>query len=318
MAVYFYYGEEDYNIDLEIEKLRSKLNPDFISMCYQVFNNPNYQDLITALRTPPMMFGETLVVINSEKYFMSNKKSSEGEDVVTFDDNQLDDIDDALKNNPENLNIVFVVRLPRGENKKIDSRRKIFKILNKYNSKEFNIIPKYELSNWVIKCAKSKSLKINNDAVELIVEQIGSNLLQIDAELEKLRLTAYPKNVITKDMVKDNCISNEDLFNLTDYIINGDKGKALLELKMLLDKKYSLEISSALQTMIRKWIIFKTQGSANAAYGPSLPEPVKKNLKKVSTADLVRLKQVLFEFEYKIKTAESVDMISEVECAIIR
>ena len=38
------------------------------------------------------------------------------------------DIDDALKNNPEGLDIVFVVKLPRGENKKLDARKKIFKI----------------------------------------------------------------------------------------------------------------------------------------------------------------------------------------------
>lgn len=318
MAVYFYYGEEDYNIDLELDKMRSKLNPDFISMSYQVLDNPNYQDLITALRTPPMMFGETLIVINADKYFTNSKKTSDEESVAGFDDVQLEDIEDALSNNPENLNIVFVVKLPRGENKKIDSRRKLYKILSKFNSKEFHTIQKYELSNWIMKCAKSKSLTINKDAIELLAEQIGNNIRQIDAELEKLRLTAYPQNIVTKKMVQDICISNEDLFNLTDYIMSGDKGKALLELKMLLDKKYPLEILSALQTMLRKWIIFKTQSPAKSVQDSGLPESVRKKLKNVSVADLVKLKENLFSVEYKIKSAESVDMISEVECALIR
>ena len=69
MAIYFFYGAEDFNIDLEIEKRKSLLNQDFISMNYQILDNPEYSSLITALRTPPMMFGEMLIIINSEEYF---------------------------------------------------------------------------------------------------------------------------------------------------------------------------------------------------------------------------------------------------------
>ena len=113
MAVYFYYGDEDFNIDLEIEEMKSKLNPDFISMSFQTFDNPEYMALSTALRTPPMMFGNMLLVINADKYFLSNKNF--------FEDSELSDIEDALKNNPEGLDIVFTVKLPRDENKKIDT-----------------------------------------------------------------------------------------------------------------------------------------------------------------------------------------------------
>ena len=73
MAVYFYYGDEDFLIDSEIEKMRSKLNPDFISLSYKIFDNPEYSELINALRTPPMMFGESLFLIYSDKYFLSQK-----------------------------------------------------------------------------------------------------------------------------------------------------------------------------------------------------------------------------------------------------
>ena len=117
MSVYFFYGDEDYNIELEIENMRSKLNQDFISMNFQVLDNPEYSELITALRTPPMMFGNMLVVINAEKYLTSQKNY--------FEDSELADIEDALKNNPDSLDIVFVDKLPRDEGKKPDSRRKL-------------------------------------------------------------------------------------------------------------------------------------------------------------------------------------------------
>ena len=40
-------------------------------------------------------------------------------------------------------------------------------------------------------------------------------------------------------------------------------------------------------------------------------------LKNTKTADLVKLKENLYEAEFRIKSAEAIDIISEVECAII-
>lgn len=321
MAVYFYYGDEDYNIELEIAKMHKKLNKDFISMSYKTLDAPDFQTLIANLRTPPMMFGDMLIVINSEEYFSSNK--------TFFTDNELVDIEKALLNNPEGLNIVFVVKFPREDGKKIDTRRKLYKILSKFNVKEFPTIKTYkteEISAWVKNNAKSKGISINQDALNLLIEHIGNNLRQFDSEIDKLKLLAHPEKIITKHMIEQICIVNQDLFNFTELIMKNEKDKALLEFKKLLDKKHPLEILSAVQTMLRKWIILKTKSSQlsfrELAKETGQHEFVVKQtlvkLKNIKLSDLVELKQNLFEVEYKIKSAESIDMISEVECAIIR
>lgn len=321
MAVYFFYGDEDYNIDSELEKMRSKLNPDFLSMSYQVLDNPNYSKLITALRTPPMMFGDMLVVINSDNYFLSNKNY--------FDDSELEDIEDALSNNPDGLNIVFVVRLPRDEGKKLDSRRKLYKIISKYNTKEFPTFKTYktaDISSWIKSRAKTKDISFEESAIDLLIEQIGNNLRQFDTELDKLKLIAYPKKTVTRSMVEKISISNQDLFNFAELVMTGKKDRALLEFKKLLDKKHPLELLSAIQTMLRKWIILKTKSSSTSAAELSKMVGmhefvVKQNLQKLKNtpvSELVKLKENLLDVEYKIKSAESVDMVSEVECAIIR
>ena len=320
MAVYFFYGDEDYNIELEIEKMRSKLNPDFISMSFQTLDSPDYSTLINALRTPPMMFGEMLVIINAEDYFLSNKNF--------FDDKELEDIEDALKNNPDQLNIVFVVKLPRNENKKLDSRRKLYKILSKYNAQEFPTFKTYkteDIANWVKKHAKTKEISLNNDALSLMIEQLGNNLRDFNTELDKLKLVAYPENVVTKKMVEDICISHQDLFNFTELIMKGEKDRALLEFKKLLDKKHPLELLSAIQTMLRKWILLKINSSMSTFELSKLTgqhEFVVKQtlakLKNTKASDLIKLKENLFDVEYRIKSAEVLDIISEVECAIIR
>ncbi len=320
MAVYFYYGEEDFNIDSAIEELKSSLNPDFIAMNFQNLDNPEYPELITALRTPPMMFGEMLIVINSDKYFSSKKNY--------FEDKELDDIEDALKNNPESLNIVFVVKISREDGKKPDSRRRLFKILSKFNAREFNVIKTYEtaqLSSWIKQRAKKKGISLEEKAIELLIEHLGNNLRQFDTELDKLKLIAYPEKTVTKKMVEEIAVSNQDLFNITEDIIKNRKDKALLEFRKLTDKKHPLEILSAIQTMLRKWILIKTKSSLSNAELSRLigqheyvVQQTKAKLKDTGAADLVKLKQNLYDAECKIKSGESLDVISEVEIALIR
>lgn len=320
MAVYFFYGDEDYTIDLEICSMKSKLNKDFLSMSYQTLDNPAYPELISALRTPPMMFGDMLIIINCDKYLTSNKNF--------FEDNELADIEDALKNNPETLNIVFVCKISREEPKKPDSRRKLYKILSKFNTQEFKTFKTYqtaEISTWITKRAKKLDLAIKPDAMEFFIQQIGNDLRQFDAELEKLKLIAYPQKTVTKKMVEEIVISNQDLFNLTDYLMKNQKAQALFEYEKLIDKKHPLEILSAIQTMLRKWIILKTKSSSSPAELAKLTNMhefvVKQTLTKLKNtkvSDLVKLKQNLFNVEFKIKNAEALDINSEVEIALIR
>ena len=107
--------------------------------------------------------------------------------------------------------------------------------------------------------------------------------------------------------------------------MKNEKDKALLEFKKLTDKKHPLEILAAVQTMLRKWIILRTKSSLSTFELSKLTgqhEFVVKQtiakLKNTKASDLVRLKQNLFEVECRIKSAEALDIISEVEIALIR
>lgn len=323
MAVYFFYGEEDFNIELELKKMRSKLSPDFLSLSFRVLSNPDFDTLINALRAAPMMFGNMLTIINAEGYFLEEK----GDGAVKFQDSELAEIEEALKNVQNTSDIVFAVRLPRGENKKLDARRKLYKILSKFNAREFPMFKTYqtdEILGWIKKCAKSKGLEIEDEAAQLLSDQIGNNLREFDIELDKLKLAVYPKMTITKEAAADICISHQDLFNFTELVMKGEKDKALLEFKKLLDKKHPLELLSAIQTIIRKWIILKTKSSLSNAelakiIGQSeyVVRQTREKLKNTKLAGLVKLKQNLFEIEYKVKSGEVIDIISEAACAVI-
>ena len=318
MAVYFFYGEEDYNIEQEIGKLKKGLDKNFLEMSFKTYDNPKFPDLISLLRSQPMMFGKMLIVINCLDYFSK-----------TFEDKEIKEIESALENNNENLDIVFVAQLPRNEGKKLDSRKKLFKLLKKYNALECSVIPTYktaELESWIIKQGKSKGIKLDKNALTAIISQIGNNLRQIDGELDKLKLFAYPKDIVTADMVREICISNEDLFAFSDFLMENEKDRALLEYRKLLDTRYPLEILSTLQTMLRRWIILKAKSQSATPMELSrmtgMHEYVVKltlqKLKKNNLRDLVKLKENLTDAEYRIKSGLALDVEKEVENALFR
>lgn len=315
MAVYFFYGEEDFNIEQEIEKLKKGLDKNFLEMSFKTYDNPKFPDLISILRTQPMMFGKMLVVINCLDYFSK-----------TFDDKEMKQIAEALEENNDNLDIVFVAQLKRDEGKKLDSRKKFFKTLSKYNAQEFAVIPTYktaELEGWIVKQAKAKKLKMDTGAATAMISQIGNNLRQLNTELDKLQLMAYPQNVVTPDMIKEICISNEDLFAFSDYLLEGKKDLALREYRKLLEKKYCMEIVSTLQTMLRRWIILKAKSSECTPMELSrltgqheyVVKLTLQKLKKTNLKDLVKLKQNITEAEFKIKSGQAPNAEAEVENA---
>ena len=318
MSIYFFYGDEDYNIELEIKKLKKKLlDKNFASMNFKTADNPPFPELISLLRTQPMMFGNLMIVIDCENYFSK-----------TFEDKQLEELANALENNIESLCVVFRAILPRNEGKKVDSRRKIYKIITKSaQMQEFATFRTYkteDISNWINKEAKQHEITFEKEAALALIEQVGNNLRQLAQEIEKLRLLAYPKNTITKKMVREICISNEDLFGFADFLLKGNKGQALLEFQKLLEKKHPLEILAAVQTMLRRWIIMKSKSKEMSMFEISkltgqhefVIKTTLEKMKDTPLKDLVTLKQNLLQAEYKIKSGQSINHIDEVELAL--
>lgn len=327
MGISFFYGDEDYLMDLEILKAKAALDTGFAAMNFAEYTynerdkkcGIGFADLIPIIRTQPMMFGKMVIVINCANLL-----------TTTLEDSQIKEISDALELNSENVDIFFVAKFTNDDKKKKpDSRKKIYKILSKYNTQEFATIPTYktaELTNWINKFAKEKGIKVPNDVALCLIESIGNNLRQLNTELAKLQLIAHPEKTITKNMVKEICISNEDLFNLADYIITDKKGDALLEMRKLLVTKHPLELLAPLQTMLKQWVLIKINSKnmtpAELSKQTKLHEFVViktiQKLKNTSAKTLVDLRKNLTEAEYKIKTGLAISAEEELENAIIR
>lgn len=334
MSVYFFWGDEDYLIDKELKKYRSKLDKNFAQMNYVVYDKLSFSELISVIRTQPMMFGKIMIVINTHELVKEgNKKQSLLN--ASLDDNQITELKSALdgviENNNELIDIFFVEKYSKDDRvKKPDSRRKIFKTLSAYNKQEFYSIPTYklsELSSIILNLAKDKKVKIDKSAIDELIQRKGNDIRAFDTELDKLSTYAYPDKTITKPMVEELTTSTEDLFKLTKYLIDRDKGDAILEIRRLLSTKHPLEILSPLQTMVKQWIFIKLN-SKKMSYseiglklGRMNEYKVKltaEELKNTPAKYLVDLRCHLTEAEYRIKTGQSINLQEELENAIIR
>lgn len=307
----FFFGQEEFNIEAELEKLKAKtVDKAFLSTNYKVKDNPQPQELIELLRTPPLMFGKVLAVINCEKYFIDAGKGK-----VNFDDKELTALEAALQDVGESLHVVFVCRLERDSSKKIDSRRKLYKILTKYASaKEFPEFKAYqqELKTWIQKQARSKDLMMSSDVVNYLVERLGTNLRVMDNELEKLKLLIYPEKNVKKEDVKKICAQTEDIFLMTDYILEGRRDLAMNEYQKLCAQKHYLEILAVLQTNFSRLLNIKIDSMKLSPFEIAgklhVPEFIVKKqiakLKNVSLERLIQIRRNLLTAETRIKTGE--------------
>ena len=324
--IYFFYGDEEFNISNEIKELKSKLDKNFIEMSYKEFDNPKFPDLISAVSSAPMMFGKMLIVIDCIKYFQSKKNDDSG-----FDDEQIEQLSEALENCNENLDIVFRAYATPDAKKKtsVDKRKKIFKILSKYNPKEFLQIPSYktaELETWIKNQSKEKGLKINSDAVSVLLLQVGSNLRMLDSELEKLKVFCENRTATTKD-IEEICVNNENLFAFIDYLTSDNKQKGLEEFHKLLNTTYPLAILSVLHSMLHSKIYIKANSSKyssdeiakNINMNPYRVKIELQKMKDISLKKLVQLKENLSQAEDKIKAGQSnLTPEREIEYAILQ
>ncbi len=314
MAIWFFQGKEEFKIEKEVLKLKKELLDDaFQSMNYRVYYSPEYIDLLDILQSAPLMFGNTLSVIHCEQYFMriKNKKTE-------FSDNQIETIEDALKNISEANNIVFICEVPRDEDKKPDSRTKLHKLFTKYSKfTEFNQYREFDKDfiPYVMTMVKDKELKASTKVIEYLTERLGVNLRLISTEIEKLATAIYPRQEISKKDVDDYCHLKDNIFELAELITSKNHNAIMEQLHSVLAKSHPLEICGLLQSNLRKLIYIKsnqkTMSAKMIADSLKMHEyPVKLimgRIANISLEKLAKFKHNLTEAEYKIKTGQTIN-----------
>ncbi|MBE7055874.1 MAG: DNA polymerase III subunit delta [Ruminococcaceae bacterium] len=223
-GVYLFHGPEEYFKDFYCNKIKEK------SVGEDVLNYTKYTtktdpvDIIEICNGYPMFADFKMVVVCESEYFTGK---NENEDLIKF-----------VSSVPETTILVF-------RESKVDKRSKLYKAIESYGV-VFNCERQKPemITKLLAKVAKSKKRGITQEAAQLMIMGIGSDMERLLSELEKLVLLTAQDEVINEEHVRETCALSlgSKIWDLTDAIASGNKEKAFVYLKALLDAREPAEM----------------------------------------------------------------------------
>lgn len=212
--IYFFSGEEPYYID----KLSEYIEKNVLSENERDFNqmvmygaDTNITEIIATAKRFPMMADHQVVIVR------------EAQGIPDFNQ-KMDDLVAYAKNPQVSTILVFDYKY-----KKADARKALFKEIKK-SGVFFESKKKYdnELPSWISKVLGGKGYTIEQKAVFMLVEFLGSDLDKIASELEKLTSILNKGTQISPQHIEENIGISKDFnnFELNSAIAYHDVFKA--------------------------------------------------------------------------------------------
>ena len=311
MPLSFFWGEEDFLIEKEINKIKNEVLSDGITeLNCKTSDNPDFSEFAYLLRTQPIMFGNIVIVIKVDKYFLETGKK------IKLDDKQIAELTEAIDLISDRVHIILTCLIPRGERIKPDSRKKLFKAVQKKGMiKEFAAFKPYEDYKVlpVLKTMlKENNLKAQDSVLRTLIGLMGVYLRDLNSALDKISLFVYPENVITEAAVRNLYPAGQNIFALIDLILEKNYSKAINEITKMLQKSHYLEILAFLQSGFSKILLTKIYSKNMSCFEIAKKTgqneyAVKMSLNKIKNiplSDILKLKRNLTNAEFEIKTGE--------------
>lgn len=212
------FGQEHYFIDQGVSAiLDATVLPENRDFNLTRFHGRDLKavDVIEQAKTFPVFAERRLVIIR-------NVHEASGEQL----DGLLEYVEDPA---PETVLLLTA--------EKIDARRKFFQVFKKNGTViEFKKIYENQLPSFVRDLALSCNVTFTNGGLKLFCKRVGTNLIEVRGELEKLVGYLGERDIAEEDdvaaIVSDTRI--ESVFELTDAIGQGDRSSALILLSRLL------------------------------------------------------------------------------------
>lgn len=207
--VYLLYGEEDYLKKQYKDKLRNAMVSPDDNMNYAYFEGKgiNVNEVIDLAETLPFFAERRLIVMEDTGFF----KSASAE------------LADYIKEMPETTFIVFVET-------EVDKRGKLYKaVQSKGRAVELGRQDENTLLRWVASNVKQEQKMISENTVRFFLAKVGTDMENIQKELEKLFCYTLDKDSITTDDVEAICttqITNQ-IFDMVNAVADKKQRKAL-------------------------------------------------------------------------------------------
>ena len=300
--IYLLYGEERYLRRQYRQKLQAALCSDGDTMNVHYYSGKDIPvgEIIDLAETLPFLAERRVIFISDSGLFKSG-----GEKLAEY-----------LTSPCESTYFVFT-------ESEVDKRSKLFKtVQSKGYAADFTVQDENTLKRWIAGTLGRDGKKITENTVQLIISKTGTDMDNIQMELEKLICYCMDRDVVTDADVEAVCttrISNH-IFDMINAIADR-KQKAALELyyDLLALKEPPMRILFLIArqcNMLLQAKEMKLKGHDNRTIGsklgvpPFIAQKVLNQASKFKTSTLRRAVQQCVEAETAVKTGRMNDMMS--------
>lgn len=307
-SVYLIYGTENYLKKLYKDKLKDAILSGTDDMNYNHYEGKgvDINQVIEISNTLPFFHDRRLILIENSGLFKN-----------------ANDLADYIKEIPGSSHIVFV------ENE-VDKRNRLYKaVKDKGTISEMNSMDEKNLKLWIASLLKQDGKRIAEDTIHHLISKSGSDMENLQNEIEKLVCYAYDRDIITKEDVEQVCTTQiiGKVFLMIDAIGNRNQDKALeyyYDLLALREKPMTI-----LYLIARHFnILIQIKELAGLGYNNTviaqktnqMPFAISKYItqsKNFSTTILKEALDTCTEIDEHVKTGRMIDKIG-VEILIVR
>ena len=307
--VYLLYGTEDYLKRQYRDKLKHALVEPDDTMNFSAYEGKdiNPKELIDLSETLPFFKEKRMILVENSGFFK----------------NSCDDLAEYMSQVPESTCFVFV-------EEEVDKRSKLFKAASRAGSAvEFETPKEDMLIRWILGRIQREGKKITQSVMQLFLSKTGSDMENIDKELEKLICYTLDKTEISAADVEAICTGQTEnkIFEMIDAISAKNQKKALdLYYDLLALKEAPMRILFLIARQFQNLLLIKSMSAkgypavsiAKTAGMPSFA--VQKNLRKAGAFKINQLKEAIEDCgqaEEDVKTGRMADQLA-VELLIVK
>jgi DNA polymerase-3 subunit delta len=319
MPVYFYWGDDDYQITQAVKKLiDTNIDPMWRDFNYAKINATGDLEVMDGLNqavTSPFGMGNRLTWLADTAIAQRCSEPLLAELERTF--NCL----------PTNSYILFTAP------NKPDGRAKSTKLLQKHSQMlEFSLIPPWKtdaIAQIVKQSAAEIGLNLSTDGVDLLVDAIGNDTRRLNMELQKLQLSHYEnkKPLTAKEIAPLVQASAHNSLQLASAIRTANVSQALsLVAELLRNNEVGLRICATLVGQFRTWLWIKLMQESGERDDKAISEAaeignpkrvyfLKQEVQGLNSQKLMRSLGILLHLEADLKHGK--DETATLQTAII-
>lgn len=207
--VYLLYGEEAYLKKQYKRRLTKAIIPEGDTMNYSYYEgkSTSVQEIIDLAETMPFFADHRLIVVENSGFFKTASP----------------ELADYIKTMPDTVIVLFVET-------EVDKRGKLYKaVRDKGRIVEMGMQDEKTLLLWIALAVKKENKKIQESTVRYLISKAGTDMGNLEKELEKLFSYTAFKDEITIQDVEDICttqITNR-IFDMVDAVAKKQQKKAL-------------------------------------------------------------------------------------------